>query len=192
MLLEKGVSDMSRKVKKWGLVAGMAGGLAALLVVAVVAGGVLFAATSASAQETEPTPGPAWDEGGRGWFGWGGGSWTIFDTIAEALGLTPNELFTESHDEGKSVSEIAEERGVELDAVKDAVNASRAEAQREAIEQAVEDGRMTQEQADWMLEGLEQGFHPGGRGMGRGGHMGMGPGLGGGWFGPWGPAPEEG
>jgi len=180
---------MSGKVKKWGLVAGMAGGLAALLVVAVVAGGVLFAATSASAQETEPTPGPPWDEG-RGWFGWGGGSWTIFDTIAEALGVTPNELFTESHDEGKSVSEIAEERGVELDAVQDAVTASREEARREAIAQAVEDGRITQEQADWMLEGIEKGFGLGGRGMGRGGHFGMGGG-GLGLFGPCAPAAEE-
>lgn len=181
---------MSGKVKKWGLVAGMAGGLAALLVLAVIAGGVLLAATTASAQETEPTPGPDWDKGGRGWFGWDGGSWTVFHTIAEALGLTPNELFTESHDEGKSVSEIAEERGVDLDAVQDAVDASRAEAQREAIEQAVEDGSMTQEQADWLLEGMEKGFHLGGRGMGRGGHMGMGPG--GGWFGPCAPAADEG
>lgn len=182
---------MSGKFKKWGLVAGMAGGLAALLVVAVVAGGVLFAATTASAQETEPTPGPLWEGRGWGMFGWGGGSWTIFDTIAEALGLTPNELFTESHDEGKTISEIAEERGVELDVVKDALNARRAEAQREAIQQAVEDGRITQEQADWMLEGLEQGFHLGGRGMGRGGHFGMGPGLGLGLFGPCAPAAEE-
>ncbi len=77
---------MSGRVKKWGLVAGMAGGFAALVVVAVVAGGVLFAATTASAQESEPTPGPG--DGARGWFGWGGGSWTVFDTIAEALGLT--------------------------------------------------------------------------------------------------------
>ena len=173
---------MSGKVKKWGLVAGMAGGLAAVLVLALVVGGAILAATTASAQETEPTPGPPWNEGGRGMFGWGGGSWTIFDTIAEALGLTPNELFTESHDEGKSVSEIAEEQGVDLDAARDAVSANRAEAQRQAIEQAVEDGRITQEQADWMLEGIEKGYGFGGRGMGRGGHRGMGPG--GGWFGP--------
>jgi hypothetical protein len=173
---------MSGKLKKWGLVAGMAGGLAALLVVGVVVGGVLFAATTASAQETEPTPGPLWEGRGGGMFGWDGGSWTIFDTIAEALGLTPDELFTKSHDEGKTVSEIAEEQGVDMQAVQDAVSASRAEAQQQAIEQAVEDGRMTQEQADWLLEGIEKGFHAGGRGMGRGGHMGMGPG--GGWFGP--------
>ncbi|MDH4207819.1 MAG: hypothetical protein OEV76_03000 [Anaerolineae bacterium] len=181
---------MSGKVKKWGLVAGVAGGLVSLLVVGLLVGGVFMATTTASAQETEPTPCP-WD-GGRGFFGWGGGSWTIFDTIAEALGLTPNELFTESHDEGKSVSEIAEEKGVELDAVQDAVNANRAEARQEAIEQAVEDGRITQEQADWMLEGIEQGYgFGGGRGMGRGGHFGMEPGLGKGLFGPCATEAEE-
>ena len=183
---------MSGKVKKWGLVAGMAGGLAALLVVVVVAGGVLFAASTASAQETEPTPGPPWEGRGWGFFGWGGGSWTLFDTIAEALGLTPNELFTESHDEGKSVADIAEERGVDLEAVQDAVNASRAEARREAIQQAVEDGKISQEQADWLLEGLDKGFHAGGRGMWRGGHFGMGRGFGEGWFGPCAPPAEEG
>jgi len=177
---------MSGKVKKWGLVAAISGGLAALLVVGLVAGGVLFAATTASAQETEPTPGPLWEGRGWGMFGWGGGSWTIFDTIAEALGLTPNELFTESHDEGKTVVEIAEERGVDLSAVKDTLDARRAEARQEAIQQAVEDGRITQEQADWMLEGIEQGYGLGfgGRGMGRGGHFGMGPGQGQGLFGP--------
>lgn len=157
--------------KKWAVVAGMAGVFAVVVILAGIAGGVLYGTSAASAQEPEPTACPLCDDGGMHWFGLGGRSWTVFDTIAEALGLTPNELFTESHDEGKSVSEIAEERGVELDAVQDAVNASRAEARREAIAQAVEDGRITQEQADWMLEGIEQGFHMGGRGMGRGGHM---------------------
>ena len=177
---------MSGKFKKWGLIAGMAGAFAAVAIVAVLAGGVLFAATTASAQETEPTPGPSWQGRGLGMFGWGGHSWTVFDTIAEALGLTPNELFTESHDEGKSVVDIAEERGVDLDAVHEAVQANRDEARREAIQQAVEDGRITQEQADWMLEGIEQGYGSGfgGRGMGRHGHFGMGPGLGQGLHGP--------
>jgi hypothetical protein len=181
---------MSGRVKKWGLVAGMAGGVTAVVILAVVVGGALFAATSASAQETEPTPGPRSDEGGWGMFGWAGRSWTMFDTIAEALGLTPNELFTESHDEGKTLSEIAEEQGVDLETVQDAVKASRTEAQREAIQQAVEDGKLSQDQADWLLEGLDQGFFPGGRGMGRGGHFGMG--RGGGWFGPCAPSTNEG
>jgi hypothetical protein len=173
---------MSGKAKKWGLIAGMAGAFAAVALVAVVAGGVLFAVTPAAAQEPEATPSPPCGGVGCGWFGWGGRSWTVFDTIAEALGLTPNELFTESHDEGKTVSEIAEEQGVDLETVQDAVSANRVEAQRQAIEQAVEDGRISREQADWMLEGLENGFGPGGRGFGRGGHFGMG--RGGGWFGP--------
>jgi hypothetical protein len=158
--------------KKWAAVAGMAAVFAAVVIVTGLAGGVLYGATAASAQEPEATPGPLCDDGGWHLFGWGGRSWTLFDAIAEALGLTPNELFTESHDEGKSVADIAEERGVDLETVKDALKANRAEAQREAIEQAVEDGRISQEQADWLLEGLEKGFHPGGPGMGFGrGHM---------------------
>jgi hypothetical protein len=92
--------------------------------------------------------------------------WSTFDTVAEALGLTPEELFSELH-EGKTLAEIAEERGVELEEVREAVSADRVEAQKEAIEQAVEDGRLSQEQADWMIEGLEKGFFPGGGGLGR-------------------------
>lgn len=110
--------------------------------------------------------------GGRGMMGGfgfaGGGQWTMFDTAAEALGLTPEEYFAELH-AGKSMEEIAEEQGVELEAVQEALNAARGEAMRQGIEQAVEDGRISQEQADWMLEGFDQGFFGGGRGpRGRG------------------------
>jgi len=109
---------------------------------------------------------------GPGMFGRGGSDrWTMFDTAAEALGLTPEELFAELHS-GKSLKEIAEEHGVEMEAVQDALHAAQAEARREAIKQAVEDGKMSQEQADWLLEGLEQGFFPGGRGLGFGGRWG--------------------
>ena len=129
-----------------------------------------------SAQEPTPErPAPfGWRGGGlgRGFFGGArGGSWTTFDTAAEAMGLTPVELFAELHD-GKTLEEVAEAQGVEMEAVQEAVNAARAEAQKEAIEQAVEDGKLTQEQADWMLEGLEKGFFPGGRGF-RGGPEGL-------------------
>ena len=129
----------------------------------------LIGVTAVSAQE--PTPEPqvpfGWRgvRGGRGGFGRGmfglgrGGEWTMFDTAAEALGLTPEELFAELH-AGKSLDEIAEEKGVDVKVVQDAMNAARVETMRQAIEQAVEDGNMTQEQADWMLEGLEQGFFP--------------------------------
>jgi hypothetical protein len=105
---------------------------------------------------------------GRGGFGWaGGGPWTMFDTAAETLGLTPEELFAELR-AGKSPAEIAEERGVEIETVYDAVSAARSEVMQQAIEQAVEDGRLGQEQADWLLKGLEQGLFPMGRGFGHG------------------------
>ena len=146
------------------------GALVALFLASVV--GV----TAVSAQETTPpTPpegcvrreffggfGPRLGRGGFG--GFGGGSWTMFDTAAEALGLTPEEFFAEMHD-GKTLEEIAEVQGVELEDVQEAVNAARAEAQKEGIAQAVEEGTISQDQADWMLEGLEKGFFPAGRGF---------------------------
>jgi hypothetical protein len=145
--------------------------LIALLLVGLVGATVVFA--------QEPTPDPEAlprYEGkrggglgfGRGMFGMArGGQWTMFDTAAEVLGLTPEDLFAELHG-GKSLDEVAEDQGVEMEAVQDALRAARVEAMQEAIEQAVEDGRMTQEQADWLLEGLEKGFAPMGRGFGRG------------------------
>lgn len=141
------------------------GALVALLLVGLVGGTLVFA------QETESTA-PAPGDGLRwGGFGWDGGSWEMFDTAAETLGLTPNELFVELHDEGKTLSEVAEEQGIDTDALQDAMNANRAETMRERIQQAVEDGDITQEHADWLLEGLDKGFRGGmrGRGMGHGG-----------------------
>jgi polyhydroxyalkanoate synthesis regulator phasin len=84
--------------------------------------------------------------------------------LAEQLGMTVDELQAEL-EAGKTVAELAEEKGVDLEA-------ARIEAMKEHIQQAVEDGTLTQEQADWMLEGLEQGFMPGGRGFGFGGRGG--------------------
>jgi len=111
---------------------------------------------------------------GRG-FGWGGGMWTVFDAAADALGLPPQGLFTELHDAGKSLTEVAEEQGIDTEVLQDAMHAARSEAMQQAIEQAVEDGKLSQEQADWLLEGLEQGFFPGGRGFGMGRGFGRGP-----------------
>jgi len=160
------------------------GVLVALLLVGLI-GVAVVSAQDPTPEPTAPSdrPGagpPGRHAGGRGrggpgpgMFGWdGGGQWTMFDTAAETLGLTPQELFTELHS-GKSLEEIAEKQGVEMEAVRDALNAAQVEARREAIEQAVEDGKMSQEQADWLLEGLEQGFFPGGRrGLGFGGRWG--------------------
>jgi hypothetical protein len=127
---------------------------------------------------------------GRGLFGFGhGGLWTMFDTAAEALGLTPDELFGELHG-GKTLDEVAEAQGVEMETVREALSAAREAAMRDAIAQAVEDGNMSQEQADWLLEGLDNGFMPRGRGCGRGmrgGRGGMAPGG----FAPGGTSPQS-
>ena len=133
--------------KKFMILAGAA--LAVVLMGAAVV-------VPAFAQESTPEA-PFSCQGGG--FGLGGGSWTMFDTVAEALGLTPEEFFAELR-AGKTMEEIAEEQGVEVEEVHDAINAARVEAMRERIEQAVADGRISQEQADWLLEGLEQGFFP--------------------------------
>lgn len=161
----------------------------ALLLGGIVLGVLLLAGLAgvavASAQGATPTPTPQPDVTypgrGPGWPGLGGlfcdpgDRWTSFDAAAEALGLTPEELFSELH-AGKTLEEIAEKQGVDIQKVQDAVKAARTEAMKKAIEQAVEDGRMTREQADWMLEGIEKGYMPMGRGMGP---MGRGPHFGG-------------
>jgi hypothetical protein len=108
----------------------------------------------------------------------------MFDTAAEALGLTPEKLFSKLHG-GKSLQDIAEEQGVEMETVQEALTAARDEAMRDAIAQAVEDGNMSQEQADWLLEGLDNGSMPHGRGFGHGRGMRSGRGT----FAPGGLAP---
>jgi hypothetical protein len=158
--------------RKWLIVAGV--GLTAILLVLAVAVPTLA---------QNPTPTPSTPATPKGWFGWGrgfgmrgGNSWQSFDAVAKVLGLTPEQLFSELHS-GKTLEDIAKEKGVDMQKVYDAVNASQTEAMKAAIEQAVTDGKLTREQADWLLKGLELGMVPGGRGMGRG--FGRGFGFGG-------------
>jgi len=122
-------------------------GLVSLLVVGALTAVMVG---SALAQEPDP-PGKPFGGFGRGGFGhFGGDRWTMFDTMAEALGLTPEGLFAELH-AGKSLAEVAEAQGVDMETLQDAMQVDRIEA----IQQAVEDGTLTQEQADRMLERLE-------------------------------------
>ena len=158
--------------KKWIILT------SAALIVALAG---VFLAAPAFAQEPTPTPTPQAPCGRFGWgrgFGfWGGGGWDTFDAAAKALNLTPEQLFAQLH-AGKTLSEIAEAQGVELQTVYDAMKAAQVESMKAAIQQAVTDGKLTQEQADWLLKGIELGFFPkGGRGFrfGRGfGFMGKG------------------
>jgi polyhydroxyalkanoate synthesis regulator phasin len=114
-----------------------------------------------------------------GWMGdWKGGSLSNWQWLADQFGMTIDELAAEL-EAGKTIAELAEEKGVDL-------QAAQIEAMKERIQQAVEDGKITQEQADWLIQGLEQGFMPGpgcpGFGFGRrGGHPGGFRGFGGFW-----------
>jgi hypothetical protein len=168
-------------VKKLIAVVGV---LALVTAVGLFVVGAVFAQSSTPESQTTPTP-PKLGFWGRGFGFWGGGSLATFDAVAEALGLTPTQLFEQLHS-GKSLSDIAEAQGVDLQKVQDAVNAVQTQAMKDAIAQAVKDGKITQEQADWLLQGLEKGFLPGGRGFGFG--HGMRGGMRG--FGGWAPCPE--
>jgi hypothetical protein len=145
--------------------------LVALLVVGVIG------ATSAYAQGSSSTllhgRGPG--EGGRGHLGGAG-----LDAAAQALGMTTDELTT-ALQSGKTLEQLAQEAGVDIQDVQDAIQAARADEMRDRIQQAVDDGTITQENADWLLEGLDKGFIGGPGVFGLGGHHGFGLG----------PAPDQ-
>jgi uncharacterized membrane protein len=140
-------------------------GSVALIVVLVAS---LAGATLVSADETTPTPKTyGWGRGfGRGICGQAG-----LEAAAELLGMTADELSTQLWG-GRTLADLADKAGVDLQTLRDAVEAANQaameSAMRDAIEQALENGYITQEQADWLLEGLEQGFFPMGRGFGFG------------------------
>ncbi len=133
----------------------------------LVVGALVIAMTgTALAQEETPTP----EQKPYGWHGWGRGfgrgigGQVGLEAAAEALGMTADELSTQLWG-GKTLADLAEEKGVDLQDVRDAVIAAQEQATRDAIEQAVEDGIITREHANWLLEGLDKGYW-GGRGFG--------------------------
>jgi len=140
------------------------GGVA--LIVVLVAS--LAGATFVSADETTPTSKTyGWSRG----FGRGIGGQAGLEAAAELLGMTADELSTQLWG-GRTLADLADKAGVDLQTLRDAVEAANQAAMeaavRDAIEQALENGYITQEQADWLLQGLEQGFLPMGRGFGFG------------------------
>ena len=158
-------------------------GLAAL--VAVVA--ALGISTVASAQSsTTPTPTPNAqtvppEPGGGPGFGHGGGlhSQAALVAAAKALGMTTDELSAQLWG-GKTLTDIASAKGVDIAVVKAAVEAAQVAETKTAIAQAVTDGTMTQAKADWLIEGLDKGYW----GAGAEGDFGFGMGPGRGCGGP--------
>jgi len=150
------------------------GGLLATLLLVGAAG-----ATIAYAQDgTPPADGQIDGRGpGRG-HGFLGPA--ELQAAADALGMTTDELSTELKN-GKTLQNLADAAGVDLQVVQDAIKAAHATEMRQQIAQAVTDGTMTQEKADWLLEGLNKGFLDGpgfGFGFGHGPAGGPPPGNG--------------
>jgi polyhydroxyalkanoate synthesis regulator phasin len=107
--------------------------------------------TQEQADEVASTLGEA-GFGGHGGRHGGHGAWHGFESAAEALGMTEDELRTALEADGATLAQVAEDRGVALDALGDAL----VTVQQERIGQAVEDGRLTRERADERLADLEQ------------------------------------
>jgi hypothetical protein len=154
------------KNKKSILIGGL---LVALLVIGVIG------ATNAYAQS--PTTTPLHDGGPGGGRGRGLGQVEL-EAAAKVLGMTTDELST-ALQSGKTLEQLAQDANVDVQDVKDAIQAAHATEMRSRIQQALDDGTITQENADWLLEGLDKGFIgvPGAFGFG-GPHGPGGPGFG--------------
>jgi hypothetical protein len=155
-------------------------GLLTLSLLAIMASSTALAQDE-TPDEAEPKA-PGWHGRGHG-LGRGMMGGVQLEAIAEVLGMTADELSTQLWG-GKTLADLAEQAGVELEDLRAAAEAAQEAATREAIEQAVEDGELTREHADWLLEGLDNGYI-GGRGCGGLGNKGFGGrgGLGGSRFG---------
>jgi uncharacterized caspase-like protein len=92
------------------------------------------------------------EEAGIGGHGMHRDGGPVLSAAATALGMTEDELRTALEVDGTTLADVAEEQGVEVDALVDALVA----VQQERIAAAVEDGRLTQEQADERLADLEE------------------------------------
>lgn len=147
----------------------------------MIAGGVLgvvvlIASVGAMAVHAQtPTPTGPW--GSQGELGNGRHGARLgpaeLAAAAKALGMTTTDLSDELKS-GKTLSDIATEKGVDLQSVKQAIQTAHEAEMRTRISRAVSDGKMTQERADWLLQGLSKGYlsGPGLFGFGFGGPRG--------------------
>ena len=146
--------------------------IGALLVALAVIGAV--GVTAGYAQGATPNA-PLHGRGPGDGHGFGLGQ-TELEAAAKALGITTDELTT-ALKSGKTLEQLATDKGVDITKVQDAIKAAHETELRTQIKQAVTDGKMSQDKANWMLEGLYKGYldAPGFFGFGFGPH---GPGFG--------------
>lgn len=157
------------------------GALAGVCLLALGAAGLAYA--QARTPQTPSGGGPMFGYG----YGYGGGGMGMMwdgetgplheymtNALAEALGITPEELITR-REAGETLWQIAESQGISSEDFPTLVT----DARTKALDQAVEDGAITQEQADWMSQHMGPGFGPGAgycNGSGMGGYGGRGHG----------------
>jgi hypothetical protein len=128
------------------------------LVIALLAVGV-YGTTTVFADDSNPPlvfggrghGGPGGPHGGRGLDD------AALEAIAVVLDMSTDDL-SAALESGKTLQELADEAGVDMQEIHDALSALRAESLRERIAQALEEDTITQEHADWLLEGLDKGF----------------------------------
>jgi hypothetical protein len=107
--------------------------------------------TQEQADEVATTLGEA-DLGGPGGPGGPHGRGPDLAVAAEALGMDEDDLRTALEADGATLAQVAEDQGVAVDTLVQALVA----AEQERIAQAVTDGRLTQEEADERLADLEE------------------------------------
>jgi hypothetical protein len=102
---------------------------------------------------------------------------TIFaglEAAAKTLDLTSDEL-SAGFWGGKTLAQLADDKGIDIALVLQAVQEAVKAEPRAAIQQAVVNGTLTQDNADWLLQGLEKDYWGAGKlfssgfSMGRGG-----------------------
>ena len=130
---------MNRKLK-WLLVA--------LSVVAATVIGTAAAALAAGPQDPDTC---LQDRPGLRGGGWGQGGIIYNQSVTDLLGLTPQEI-QEQRQEGKSLAQIAADRGVSEEDLINAILADR----KEILQEKVAAGIITQEQADQRLEIMKE------------------------------------
>jgi uncharacterized membrane protein len=137
------------KNKKSILIGGL---LVALLVIGVI-GATSVYAQGPTTTPTTPLPNGVipGDRHGRGL------SQPELEAAAKALNMTTDELST-ALQSGQTLDQVAQAANVDVQTVKDAIQAAHSAEMRSRIQQAVTDGTITQANADWLLEGLDKGY----------------------------------
>jgi len=153
------------KKKLWLFVGGT---LIAMLLIGSVGAVVVYAQSPTPMATSVPTTG--WTRPGAGAHGTFLAGAEL-DAAAQDLGMTSADLSAELKS-GETLSQIATEKGVNLQTVLAAIQAARKADFTTQINQAVTSGKMKQDKANWLLEGLDKGYINGpgfGFGIGFGG-----------------------